>query len=133
MIEHLPKSDGSLLLYEMNRIARKAFAISCPNGSRWQPPSSTHKLQAHISGRSYREFRSMGVSRIRTYHGLRSLTSSFMQKSYPIKYVSYSMYVLNVFVGKIFKSSSNSLWVEQIGRLPSGEFRGTSYTEKFLG
>jgi len=32
LIEHLPKSDGYKLLYEMERIARKACMIMTPNG-----------------------------------------------------------------------------------------------------
>lgn len=134
MIEHLSKEDGYRLLYEMNRISRLAFALSCPNGFFWQPPNSDNPFQAHLSGWKFREFKSLGFSKIYSYHGLYAFTGPFMQKKYPVNPITFPIYILDVFLGKIFKSFSSALWIEQRRKLPEGfeSCAESTYTDRFF-
>ena len=64
LIEHLSKSDGYLLLYEMDRISSSLQIVLTPNGFVWQPPSGNNPYNAHISGWSMDEFIPFGFSKI---------------------------------------------------------------------
>jgi len=59
MIEHLEKSDGYRLLYEIERISQGSL-IRTPNGFVWQPPHKSNPFQAHISGWTPKELRQLG-------------------------------------------------------------------------
>jgi hypothetical protein len=59
VIEHLSKENGYLLLYEINRLAETSI-IGTPNGFLWQPPFQDNPFQAHISGWTANELKSMG-------------------------------------------------------------------------
>jgi hypothetical protein len=63
LIEHLSKSDGCLLLYEMDRIASGLQIILTPNGFVWQPPSENNPYNAHISGWELKEFMAFGYKK----------------------------------------------------------------------
>jgi hypothetical protein len=60
VIEHLAKSDGYLLLYELDRVAKDKQIIYTPTGFLWQPPSKNNPYNAHVSGWTPRELRSLG-------------------------------------------------------------------------
>lgn len=60
VIEHLDKSGGYLLLYEMDRIGRDCQIIFTPTGFLWQPPSRNNPHNAHISGWRPKELKSLG-------------------------------------------------------------------------
>lgn len=60
LIEHLTKEDGYSLVYEIDRICRWTSLVFTPNGFVWQPPSRNNKFNAHISGWTPRELRSLG-------------------------------------------------------------------------
>ena len=63
VIEHLEKSNGYLLLYEMDRVGRDCQIIFTPTGFLWQPPSRNNPHNAHISGWFPRELRLLGWKR----------------------------------------------------------------------
>ena len=73
VIEHLPKDQGYLLLYELNRISATSV-IGCPNGFIWQPPFSDNPYQAHISGWTPKELRELGWGKQFGEGGLKSLS-----------------------------------------------------------
>jgi len=64
LIEHLSKSDGYLLLYEMDRISSSLQIVLTPNGFVWQPPSENNLYNAHISGWTIDDFFPFGYSKI---------------------------------------------------------------------
>ena len=59
VIEHLSKSEGYRLLYEINRISPVSI-IQCPNGFLWQAPFERNPFQAHLSGWTSHELRELG-------------------------------------------------------------------------
>ncbi len=73
VIEHLPKDQGYLLLYQLNRLSA-ASVIGCPNGFIWQPPFSANPYQAHISGWTPKELRELGWAVQFGEGGLKSLS-----------------------------------------------------------
>ena len=62
VIEHLPKHDGYLFLYHLDRISKTSF-IRTPTGFLWQPPFRGNPYQAHISSWTPKELKSLGWSR----------------------------------------------------------------------
>ncbi len=60
VLEHLEKSQGYLLLYEMDRVGRDSQIVFTPTGMLWQPPSRNNPHNAHISGWYPKELRSLG-------------------------------------------------------------------------
>jgi hypothetical protein len=64
VIEHMPKHDGFLLMYEMERIASRGFGLSTPNNFMWQPPSPNNKLNSHVSSWTRGDFKRFGMERI---------------------------------------------------------------------
>ncbi len=50
LIEHLSRSDGYQLVYEMERISKNAIGIFTPNGFVYQPPAPNNPFNAHIAG-----------------------------------------------------------------------------------
>lgn len=65
LIEHLTKSQGYLMLYEIDRIGKFGQIIMTPNGFAWQPPSLNNPYNAHISGWTPKELRKLGFNRTR--------------------------------------------------------------------
>jgi hypothetical protein len=63
LIEHLSKSDGYLLLYEMDRISSSIQIVYTPNGFVWQPPSRNNPYNAHISGWDIKDFIPFGFKK----------------------------------------------------------------------
>lgn len=72
LIEHLSKEQGYLLLYEVDRISSKTSVIFTPNGFIWQPPSVNNSFNAHISGWTPIELKSLGWKKIKGHTGFRS-------------------------------------------------------------
>ena len=79
LLEHMPKSDGYKLLYEMERIARKASMIMTPNGFVWQPPNSENPYNHHLSGWTPGELRKFGWKRILGVVGFKALFKEFAE------------------------------------------------------
>lgn len=71
LIEHLPRHEGYLLIYEMQRIAKNYVVVFTPNGHVWQPPLPDNPFQAHVSGWTPRDFASLGFRRIQGMRGFR--------------------------------------------------------------
>lgn len=76
-IEHLPKHEGYMLLYEMQRISRSMAVIYTPNGLLWQPPSPDNEWNAHISGWIPRELRNRGWTEILGWRGARWMVGPY--------------------------------------------------------
>lgn len=85
LIEHLPKESGFLLLYEVDRVARRTNIIFTPNGFVWQPPSLNNPFNAHISGWTPRELRKLGFNLIKGHTGLRIFRQPYAQPKKWIK------------------------------------------------
>ena len=77
LIEHLSKSDGYKLLYEMDRISKGIKVILTPNGYVWQPPSLNNEFNAHISGWSIKDFQETGYSKVRGMIGAKFLLGPY--------------------------------------------------------
>lgn len=78
VIEHLPKHDGYLLAYEMQRIASDLAVIYTPNGMVWQPGSPDNPFNAHISGWTPTEFKELGWRPIRGHVGPKPFWGPYM-------------------------------------------------------
>ncbi len=63
LIEHLSAHEGHLLIYEMERIARKKIYIFTPNGFVEQHPRPDNPFDAHISGWKIKDFKAHGFQR----------------------------------------------------------------------
>jgi len=77
LIEHLSRDEGYRLLYEIDRIAEHASVIFTPNGFVWQPPTSKNSFDAHLSGWTPAELRSLGWTRIKGHAGAKSLRGPY--------------------------------------------------------
>lgn len=77
LIEHLEKSDGYRLLYEIDRITLGTSIVFTPNGFVWQPPSINNEFNAHVSGWRPAELRSLGWARIEGHTGLKCLIGPY--------------------------------------------------------
>ena len=73
LIEHLEKSNGFLLLYEIDRLCRGQSLIFTPNGLVPQPPSNNNKFNAHIAGWAPAELARFGWVRQRGHTGVKWL------------------------------------------------------------
>lgn len=72
VIEHLPKNDGFLMVYQMERIASKFILILTPNGFVWQPPAQNNEFNAHISSWSTKDFKQLEFGTILGSIGLKN-------------------------------------------------------------
>lgn len=77
LIEHMEKSTGYQLLYEIDRITRKSSLVFTPNGFVWQPPSINNPFNAHVSGWTPRELHQMGWVEIRGHVGPKNLIGPY--------------------------------------------------------
>lgn len=82
LIEHLNKEDGYLLLYEMERIARKLVVVYTPTGFLWQPPSPNNPFNAHVSGWKPRELKQFGFKAITGLMGFGILLGPYAKPRY---------------------------------------------------
>ena len=73
ILEHLNKTDGLLLLKEMERVARKKIILTTPNGflPTYSGPQD-NPSERHLSGWSYQEIKQLGF-KIRGINGLKIL------------------------------------------------------------
>ena len=71
VIEHLPKHEGYLLLYEIDRICKFSSVLYTPNSFTWQPSSTNAPFNAHLSGWTPRELKHLGWSFQRGHVGLK--------------------------------------------------------------
>ena len=69
VIEHLPKDQGYLLIYEMERLSSQLAFVFTPNGWVWQPPSANNPFNAHIAGWQPKEFQKRGGWTVSGHHG----------------------------------------------------------------
>jgi hypothetical protein len=69
LIEHLSRDEGYRLLYEIDRISEHASVIFTPNGFVWQPPTSRNSFDAHLSGWTPAELKSLGWKKIKGHVG----------------------------------------------------------------
>ncbi len=63
LIEHLPKHEGRLLMYEMERIARNKIYVFTPNGFVEQHPRDDNPFDSHLSGWKLNDFKAHGFQR----------------------------------------------------------------------
>jgi hypothetical protein len=82
LIEHLPKYQGYKLLYEIDRISAGSSGLVTPNGFVWQPPSRNNEYNAHVSGWTFNEFKSLGWNEVRGQIGLRYLYGPYSLQKY---------------------------------------------------
>ena len=77
LIEHLPKHEGVLLVYHMQRLAKSMAFLYTPNGFVWQPPSDDNPYNAHLSGWSVGELKALGWSSFQGHGGNRYLVGPY--------------------------------------------------------
>lgn len=85
VIEHMPEHQGFLLLYEMERLAKRMCVVYTPTGILWQPPAENNVFNAHVSGWSPRTLRRMGWRRITGIFGFRFLLGPYAQPRFSPK------------------------------------------------
>jgi hypothetical protein len=77
LIEHLSREQGYSLLYEIDRIAEHASVIFTPNGFVWQPPTPRNSFDAHLSGWTPAELRSLGWKKIKGHVGAKKFRGPY--------------------------------------------------------
>lgn len=77
LIEHLSREEGYLLLYEIDRIAEHASVIFTPNGFVWQPPTPRNSFDAHVSGWTPAELKSLGWKKIKGHVGAKAFRGAY--------------------------------------------------------
>ena len=82
LIEHLSKENGYILAYEIDRLCRWTSLVFTPNGFVWQPPSANNKFNAHISGWTPGELRSLGWKPSFGHTGFKWLFKSYGLPAY---------------------------------------------------
>jgi hypothetical protein len=84
LIEHLPKDQGYLLLYEIDRISSAASIVFTPNGFVWQPPTVDSRFDAHVSGWRPSELRKLGWNNVRGHGGSRLFRGPYGEPLTPL-------------------------------------------------
>lgn len=79
VIEHLPKTEGVLLINQLKRICRKRIVLTTPNGHYTQGPIEGVATEQHISAWSTTELRRLGF-------GVRGFGSRFV-RPYRLRYL----------------------------------------------
>lgn len=79
LIEHLPRHEGYMLLYEMDRMSIALSVVYTPTGFLWQPPAVNNIFNAHISGWLPKELRRLGWGSVTGIFGLKALMGSYAQ------------------------------------------------------
>jgi len=59
VIEHLTESQGNLLLYEIDRLAKYSSTITTPNGFAWHPPGKDNPYNPHLSAWKPKELKKL--------------------------------------------------------------------------
>jgi ubiquinone/menaquinone biosynthesis C-methylase UbiE len=80
LLEHLPKHEARLLLYQAQRVSRGAVVAYTPNGFLWQPPSVNNAFNAHISGWSFGDLKEFGFRFVRGHVGWKRLFGPYSMR-----------------------------------------------------
>jgi 2-polyprenyl-3-methyl-5-hydroxy-6-metoxy-1,4-benzoquinol methylase len=112
LIEHLTKSQGYLLLYEIDRISKGSTALMTPNGFAWQPPAENNPYNAHLSGWNMTELRHLGWKVCRGQIGLKQLYGPYAIQKYQgnSKLILEGIAILKI-VTYLFPKASFSIFV----------------------
>jgi len=109
LLEHLTKSDGYLMLYEIDRIGKLGQIIMMPNGFSWQPPASNNFYNAHLSAWKPLELKKIGFGRIRGQIGSKLSYGPYgLPKRDTQKWVVKEIQALDTIVFYLFPSLSFS-------------------------
>ena len=107
LIEHLPLHEGYLLLYSMERLARKAVIIYTPNGFVWQPPSENNEFNAHVSGWSVGDFRRFGFKKFVGHVNLKLLVGPYAEPRFPVSSLIFqALWMLGLVLSKVMPVSA---------------------------
>lgn len=87
LIEHLSKSMGYLLLYQIDRISCKSKIIYTPNGFVLQPPAINAQHNSHISGWQKKDFKQFGYRISIGQVGLKFLFGPYAKPKYSYKII----------------------------------------------
>jgi hypothetical protein len=101
LIEHLDKSQGYHLLYEIDRISDLASLIFTPNGFVWQPPSANNKFNAHVSGWTPRELRNLGWKKIYGQGGLKGLVGPYASPKFNGKTITKVIHISSLILAVV--------------------------------
>jgi SAM-dependent methyltransferase len=96
LIEHLPKSEGFKLLYEVDRVTMLKSLFFTPNGFLWQPPSENNVFNAHLSGWTPSEFRSFGWSKVLGLTGLKKNYGPYGARKKRFNYLTYAFHLISL-------------------------------------
>ncbi len=75
VIEHLPPSDASKFVKDLERIAKKQVIIATPIGEMYHPPVDNNHLQLHLSHFYPRDFKKLGYKTVK--YGRKSLLGEY--------------------------------------------------------
>ena len=100
VIEHLPKDEGYLLLYEIDRICKLSSVLFTPNGFTWQPSSTNAPFNAHLSGWTPKELKELGWRSQKGHVGLKCFVGPFaalkIKSSIFLKFLGFSYPVVQL-------------------------------------
>jgi Methionine biosynthesis protein MetW len=105
VLEHLPKHDGFLMLYEVERITSSIGLIFSPNGFLKQSPNVGNAHNAHISSWTPKEMSNFKWQNHRGHFGFRFLFGTYGLPRFASESVFYNR-ILLIFlsVGRLFVS-----------------------------
>jgi hypothetical protein len=109
LIEHLTKSDGFKLLYEIDRLSKHSSIIVTPNGFVWQPPAVNNWYNAHISSWTVKELSTLGWTDITGLIGLKHFWGPYsLPKKKPSNTLMWEFFALQKIIVRFIPKLSFS-------------------------
>ena len=96
LIEHFPQHIGLNFLYEVDRVTSLSSIIFTPNGLLWQPPSENNPWNAHLSGWSPGELRSLGWTKTFGSYGLKKSYGPYGFRKNRFNKFSFAVHLLSL-------------------------------------
>lgn len=104
LIEHLPKHEAVMLIYQMKRIASKFTVVFTPNGFQPQPPDIDNIHNAHLSGFKPKFFKTFGFKEIYGAIGIKNFYGEYSISKIKFKNSFFEVlfsYINNLVVRKV--------------------------------
>ncbi len=84
-------------------------------------PQKDNPFQAHISGWSVKDFRSLGLTKIKGFNGLKILTGSYQKKKYTLSIATSPIFFLETLIVKLAPGRSSLIWGQTVSKLQLSE------------
>ena len=124
LIEHLTKSDGFKLLYEIDRVSKHSSIIVTPNGFVWQPPAVNNWYNAHISSWTVKELSILGWTDITGLIGLKHFWGPYsLPKNKPSNTLMWEFFALQKVIVRFIPKLSFSFCAIKRSKNPRNDMQ----------